>query len=417
MILRLVAPFRAERFAALDALSDLISPPYDVISPDQRAALARNPHNIVHLILPEPADTDEEADRYAHARATLDAWRTDSTLVPDGDPALYVIQQGFVTPDGVERVRTGVLAAVAAEPFEDGRVKPHERTHEGPKEDRLALMRATDAMFESLFMFARDRTGDLRIHLASTTKTAPLATASLGGVTITIWRVTGPDATVMASAAGDEALYIADGHHRYETAVAYRSEAPAAGRVPALIVPVDDPGLVVLPTHRLLSGVIDRKAAIEKLRDRFQIRELDASANYMEDLAGLRTRGTACVLVFAEGPALALLLKGGTSLGELPLANEPTVAKLDIARVDALVVDALMGVMNGAAILSYSADEHAVIDAVQAGTAQVGVLVNPTSVESVLAVADAAAVMPPKSTYFMPKVPSGLVVMPLGGQE
>ena len=338
MRIPLVAPFSAERYANLGMLSELLAPPYDVISAADRATLGnKDAHNIVHLILPEA----EGGDRYTHARALLDAWRAEGVLVPDGDPAVYVVQQSFTIPHGQRQTRTGVIAAVAAEPFADGRVKPHEKTHAGPKEDRLALMRATDSMFESLFMFARDESGKLLTLLAAATQGPSTATAVLGDVDLTIWRITGGKAAAIAQAAGEAPLYIADGHHRFETTVAYRAEAPGAERISALIVPVLDPGLAVLPTHRLISGSIDRKAAVEQLRERFQIRDLESGANYVDELAALQSRGTACVVVFPEGPALALLLKGGTSLGDLPFANEPTVASLDIARVDALVVDVL----------------------------------------------------------------------------
>ena len=415
MTMPLVAPFSAERYSNLEDLSKLIAPPYDVVSSSDRETLAnRDEHNIVRLILPEAPEA--EGDRYAHARTVLDGWRADGTLVPDGDPAVYVVQQVFTTPDGEERTRTGVIAAVAAEPFVEGRVKPHERTHKGPKQDRLALMRATDAMFESLFMFARDDSGHLIRQLSTQTDRPPTFGASLDGVDISVWRLTGGDAATVAQAAGEQPLYIADGHHRFETVVAYREEAPGAGRVPVLIVPTLDPGLVVLPTHRLVSGAIDRKEATKLLRERFQIRELEASVNYMEELGALKRRGTACIVTLSEGPALALLLKGGVSLGDLPFANEPALATLDIARIDAFVVETLLGVAGEEASLTYSASVHEVIESIQSDQAQAAVLVNPTSVDDVLAVADAGAVMPPKSTYFMPKVPSGLVLMRLGGE-
>ena len=244
-----------------------------------------------------------------------------------------------------------------------------------------------------------------------------MAAAVLGQVDIAVWRITGGEAAAISQAAGEAPLYIADGHHRFETTVAYRAEAPGVERISALIVPIRDPGVAVLATHRLISGSMDRKAAVEQLRERFQIRDLEAGANYVEELAALQSRGTACVVVFSEGPALALLLKGGTSLGDLPFANEPTVASLDIARVDALVVDTLESLAGDDSSLTYSASAHEVIEVVRDGGAQAGVLVNATSVEDVLSVADAGAVMPPKSTYFVPKVPSGLVLMPLGGEE
>ncbi len=408
----LVSPFRAERFADLASLGDLIAPPYDVITPTERASLSdRHEHNIVHLILPHA----DEGDPYEHAAHMLDQWREEGVIVPDGDPAVYVMRQAFMAPDGTRRERTGVIGAVAVEPFQGGRVKPHERTHRGPKEDRLALLNATGTMFESLFMFARDEGGKLAGLLAEAARRKPMMQAELGGVTITVWRTTKADATTLAQMAGSGPLYMADGHHRYETAVSYRGAVPAADRVPALIVPVSDPGLIVLPTHRLVrGGEIDWKKAVERLRERFQIRELDKGANYLEELAAMKARGTATVVVAGGGKAVALLLKGGASLGDVPFANEPAVSSLDVARIDSLVVDVLKDVTADAQV-GYSPDAHYVIDAVQDGDAQVGVLLNPTLVDQVLRVADAGAVMPPKSTYFIPKVPSGVIMMPLGG--
>jgi len=403
----LVQPFEAERFDRLEDLSKLIAPPYDVISAARRGSLAAQDRtNVVNLTLPEGDD-----DRYTRAADILRSWRREGVLVPDGEQAVYVLVQEFTTPDGRTCRRTGVIAAVLAEPFDGGRIKPHERTHKGPREDRLALLRATQATFESLFMVARDESGDLGRALAETVKEEPMATATLDAVTITLWRVTGTDALSISSAAGQGPLYIADGHHRYETAVAFAQEYPHATRLPVLIVPIGDSGLVVLPTHRMVGGRLSNRAPfVDRMRERFQIRELPSTANYVEELRALRDRGTSCIVVFGAGPALALLMKGGVSLGDLPFANEPTVASLDVARIDALVVDQLKE-LAGNEPLTYSADAHEVIDAVHSESVAAGVLLNPTAIEDVLAVADAGAFMPPKSTYFMPKVPSGLVTM------
>lgn len=404
---RLVTPFTAERYARRTRLGDLIAPPYDVISPAERVTYAaRDPHNIVHLILPEGA-----GDRYENAARLLAEWREAKVLKADAKPSLTVLRQEFLTPAGERRIRTGVIGGVAVESFTEGRVKPHEKTHTGPKEDRLALLRETAAMFEALFMVARDGDGRLQRLLDESAEAKPLAAAELGGVTNTLWRVTGGNAEVLAAAAGSETLYIADGHHRYETAVAYKSENPAADRVPALIVPAGDPGLVVLPTHRIVYGKpVDEEGMLSELRERFQMRELPSQANYLEELGSLHERGTACVLVLPGARAVALLLKGGASLGDLPFANEPVIASLDVARIAEIVVKRLKTAAGDEATVHYSADSDQVIDEVRQGEASVGVLLNPTGLDQVLAVAEAGSVMPPKSTYFMPKVPSGLVV-------
>jgi uncharacterized protein (DUF1015 family) len=402
-----VAPFTGERYSKHAQLGELIAPPYDVILPAARATLAaRDPHNVVHLILPEG-----DGDRYENAARLLAEWREEEVLKADAKPSVTVLRQEFLTPSGERRVRTGVIGGVAVEPFSEGRVKPHEKTHAGPKEDRLALLKATAAMFESLFMVARDGSGELRRLLDEAAGAKQLATAELGGVTNTVWRVTGPAADSLAAAAGSEALYIADGHHRYETAVAYRGDNPAADRVPALIVPAGDPGLVVLPTHRIVYGKpVNEDAMLGDLRERFQMRELPSQVNYLEELGSLHERGTACVLVLPGARAVALLLKGGASLGDLPFANEPAVASLDVARIDEIVVKRLKTAAGHGATVHYSADRDQVIDEVRQGEASVGVLLNLTDLDQVLSVADAGSVMPPKSTYFMPKVPSGLVV-------
>ena len=403
----LVMPFAGERYAEQDRVGDFISPPYDVIDPEEWERLAgRDEHNVVRLILPEGGD-----DRYANAARLLSEWRAAGVLKADEKESVTVLRQEFSTPDG-RLIRTGVIAGVAVEPFATGRVVPHERTHAGPKEDRLALLGATAAMFEALLMVARDTDGALLALLEEAAQKKPLARAELQGVELGAWRVTGKRAEALAEAAGAGPLYIADGHHRYETAVAYRSERPDADRLPALVVPAGDPGLVVLPTHRLVYGKpVDAQALTNDLRERFQMRELPSQANYAEELATLRARGTACVVVLPGGRALAYLLKGGANLGDLPFANEPAVASLDVARVDEIVLKRVRALAGEDSRLGYSADSHPVIDEVQEGQAAAGVLLNPTDLQQVLAVADAGGVMPQKSTYFAPKVPSGLVIM------
>ncbi|NIS63540.1 MAG: DUF1015 family protein, partial [Gemmatimonadales bacterium] len=180
-------------------------------------------------------------------------------------------------------------------------------------------------------------------------------------------------------AAGRGALYVADGHHRYETAVAYRDEHPDATQTSALIVPIADPGLVVLPVHRVVHGeAIDADHRVEQdLRERFQVRDLASDSSYAEELAKLRGRGTACVMVLPQGRALALLLKSGVSLGDLPFANQKALASLDVARLDAIVVKRLVTEAGKNAAVSYRADIGEVIDLVRNRKAVAGVLLNP----------------------------------------
>ena len=405
----LVSTFVGERYREGSRTSDLISPPYDVISPQQRAVYqARNGHNIVRLVLPDGDD-----DRYERAAATLSGWRAEGVLVRDDSPSAYVVRQEFDAPDGRSCVRTGVIAAVAVEPYTSGRVRPHERTHRGPKEDRLALMRSTRAMFEALLMMARDRDGALQEQLGAVTTSDPDVRADLEGVAVSMWRVSGADGDSLTEAAGrDDALYIADGHHRYETAGAYHSENPAAGSTLALIVPLSDPGLVVLPTHRVVHGEsIHENALREFADDLFDVSPLDSTNEAEGVLAAHRNQSTTCVVCLPGPRTFSLRLKPDVNLTEVGLPDEITVRDLDIARIDRLVVDNLVGIAGEEASRSYDASVGGVVNAVESGGAAAGVLVNPTGVEQVLAVADAGAFMPQKSTYFAPKVPSGLVIL------
>ena len=396
----LVQPFRGERYAQR-RLSDVIAPPYDVISPADRAALVRRSgHNIVHLILPEG-----NGDRYANAARVLGEWRRQQVLVRDPEPAVYVLQQTTRLPDGGVRVRTGMIAAVAVEPYSAGRVKPHEKTHAGPKADRLALVRALKGTFESIFLLARDRGSELRDGLAAVTRSAPTAEGDLEGVGVKVWRVTGAEAGLLAAIAGRDPLYIADGHHRYETTLAFRSEVPAADRTAALIVPLGDSGLAVLPTHRLVAGrAIDAAALRRAMSGHFQLREHSSPAEAVSQLGEGSTR---CVIAF-PGRWLSAVLQDGADVDGALGSVDGVVRRLDVARVDGLVVKTIRE-MAGANEVGYTADADRAFAAVSGGEAAAAVLLRPTPVTDVLAVADAGGVMPQKSTYFVPKVPSGIV--------
>jgi uncharacterized protein (DUF1015 family) len=402
----LVAPFVGERFSDTARMSDLIAPPYDVISPRQRESyMSRHEHNIVRLILPEG-----NGDRYAGAAKIRDAWRGAGVLRKDDAPSVYVVRQAFHTPDGAAHLRTGVIGAVAVEPYATGRVKPHEKTHKGPKEDRLALTRSTRAMFEALLMMARDEGRELQDRLAEVTRTDAHVRARLEDVDIEMWQVAGAEATAIADAAGKhDALYIADGHHRFETAGTYREENATADRTLALIVPLGDPGLVVLPTHRLVRGsAIDEAALRQSVDERLSVSRLETPGDVQPELTGGDPDSTVCVVALPGPRLFAMRLDAGADLSDLPFHDQPSVLALDVAKIDRLVVDHLTDAGQG---LGYEASDEAAIEAVTSGAAAAGVLMNPTGLEQVLDVADAGTFMPQKSTYFAPKAPSGLVIL------
>jgi len=385
---------RAERHRAPAVLGDVIAPPYDVVSEAARATYAaRSPHNIVHLTVPAGRDP------YGTAARLLRDWRAAGILERDADPVLYVLQQEFFTADGRSHLRTGVIGGLSAEGYTFGRVRPHERTHRGPKEDRLALGRAAEAALEPIFVLARDERGHLRRRLDGVTRHEPTETAELDGVAIGLWRIGGAQATEVARAVGDGPLYIADGHHRFETAAALRDEVAGAGRIPALVVPLGDPGLVVLPTHRVVWGAsipVDRVVA--GWADRFVVEEREAELDLQGLLDGCGPR-----------PAAAVVLPGGRVFAVT--ARDAHAGALEIAVIEEHVVQPLVRAAGKDARVTYTAVAGEPFTAV-AGEAVAGVLVRPTAAERVLAAADAGEVMPPKSTYFHPKVPSGLLILP-----
>jgi uncharacterized protein (DUF1015 family) len=407
----LVALFQGERYAAVDRLSSLIAPPYDVIDQAERARYAAlAAENIVHVMLPEAPPGQPEEARYRAAAERLAIWRRTGVLRRDPQPVLYVLAQDFTLPTGERLTRRGVFAAVAAEGYEPRRIRPHERTHAGPKADRLALMRATATNIESIFLLAPDPDRTLANAAAQVSEGAPDATAELNGVGIRLWLVRNPSRFPLPASP----LYIADGHHRYETASAYAVENPAADRVLALIVSAHDPGLAVLPTHRVIFGTgRELERLLPRWREWFDVQPLAAGRDPVTALASFGGDRTAC-LVADRSRILALFLKPGALPDRLPmLAQSTAVRDLDVARIESLVVKEVLGAGTSTPIVRYVADAREALRMVQHGGAAVAVLLNPTKVEQVFAVADAGDVMPPKSTYFVPKVPSGLVLRPL----
>lgn len=407
----LVTPFVGERYADAAALSRLIAPPYDVISTEQRRRYAStDPHNIVHLILPEAAG---DINRYRAAADQLALWRGEGVFQRDATPSVYVVAQEFQTPAGERHTRVGMFAAAATEPYETRRIRPHEKTHRGPKLDRLELLRATQTNLESIFLLAPDADGTLAAGLRAIVEgeRPPDATAELDGVAIRLWAVSGADADRLAAAAAPP-LYIADGHHRFETAVAYAGENPAARRLLAFVVSTRDPGLVVLPTHRVIYASDRDVNALEPgWRKYFDVQPLLEGADPVQLLATAGRDRTACVVATEGGNDRLLVLRPDAPLAPLAeLGRTPAVRSLDVAITERLVVQEILAAGRSTPTLTYTPNATQALELAHLGKALATVLLNPTRVDQVLAVADAGDVMPPKSTYFIPKVPSGLVL-------
>jgi uncharacterized protein (DUF1015 family) len=335
-----VRPFRALRYA--EPLGPLVAPPYDVISPEQRLEyLARSPHNVVHLTLP---DSPEDAAR------DLTEWRAAGVLVEE-EPRYWWVAQDYTGPDGVARTREGFAASVPVTPYEDGEVLPHERTHAGPKEGRLRLLRATRTQLEPIFLLydadpVLERPGG-----------EPWMDVEEGGVRTRVWPVEGGEIEI------NTPLLIADGHHRYETAVAYREETPAATHTFAILVSSRAPGLEIFPTHRLVQ----------------EVGEVPGEG------------------VDAPGAGVTLYRGGAYT----------RVATDDDFGPRVVESFAPQGV-------SYTAYADEAVAAVDRGEAAAAFLLQPVTVEQVARFAHAGEVMPQKSTFFYPKLTSGLVLHPTG---
>jgi uncharacterized protein (DUF1015 family) len=437
-----IRPFRALRYdpERIAAIGLVVAPPYDVISPAGRAVLAaRDPHNIVHLDLPAgQADQDPEA-RYARAGEAFSAWRAGGILRRDAGPALYVHEQAFALPGSADRrVQRGFYARVRLEPLVAGSgVRPHERTMSGPKEDRLRLMRATGANLSGVVALYADPTGDVAGLLDEVAGMPPAAdVVHDDGVASRLWMIpdAGPTERIVAglrAAAAAGPITIADGHHRYETALRYRDErlggveaGPGAADAPfdqvlMLLLDTSAEPPVVLPTHRVVRGLGaaagDLAAAARSL---FDVRPADRGGLVAAFTPGATDAG-------GRG-RFGLWTRSGGSILEarresfrphLP-AGGPALRRLDVTLL-AVALERLAGVdreattSGGQIAYTHSAEEAvALVEAGEDG-ADAAFLLEPTRAVDVAAVAAEGEVMPQKSTFFYPKPLTGLVINPL----
>jgi uncharacterized protein (DUF1015 family) len=413
-----VQPLKTLRYdpAVAGPLGDLIAPPYDVIDDELRADLAaRSPYNVVELDLP---------DSYDGAAQALEQWRRDGALVQEDEPAMWALRQDYTAPDGSNRTRTGFFARVRVEEYGAGRIRPHERTHPGPKEDRLKLTRATRANLSPIFSLFPDASGGTRETLAQATQAEPFAeVADHEGTRNALWRIAEPDSiAALQGALADAELLIADGHHRYETARAYADERGGEGDhryVLMLLVALDDPGLLVFPTHRLLTGLKDDAEKQIAIRDTarrdFEIEELD-DPHMLEPPAGNERVAFGYMDSFFKRP-FRFTLKD-QAIADAALAGMPEpYRRLDTAVLEAIILRGALHMSEDDIAhlrgLHYSKDLDDAIERVESGVADAGFFMRATPVDQVREVAAAGESMPPKSTYFYPKVPTGLVFNPL----
>jgi uncharacterized protein (DUF1015 family) len=423
-----LTPLRFDPAMLADGLGAVVAPPYDVISEAERRVLAaRDPHNVVRLILPE-GDADA---KYEGAARALTSWRERGILMRDNEPAFYRYDQTFSPPGeggGQALRRRGFLALVRLAPLGAGIVLPHERTLTGPKEDRLKLFRATRANLSPGFMLYRDPKNSLEAPLAGGRSIAEFSTAD--GVHHALAKITGGDALrAIVEQVAASSLLIADGHHRYETALRYQDEVSASAPAAAdgaehryfmtFLVNGDDPNLVVFPTHRHVHALpsfsfADLKARATSLFDVAPVAAGWSVPAILRALAERGKRGPSLVAVAPDGEAIMLTLKDDADLAKSPsLAAKPAVLRrTDVALLHHGILEGMLGVTAEAQAAKthvwYPQDAVAAVAELRAGAGQVLFLLNPTPVAQVRQVAEAGEVMPQKSTFFYPKVLTGL---------
>jgi uncharacterized protein (DUF1015 family) len=416
-----VQPLRALHYdlPTVGELADVVAPPYDVIDPEQRAALAaRSPYNVVRIDLPQDGD-----DPYAGAARLLEQWLAAGAVVRDDQPALWALTQEYTGPDGRRLTRDGFFARVRVEQYGAGRIRPHERTHPGPKEDRLRLTRATRANLSPIFSLYSDPEREAWAVLAPVMQQAPWGEVTdEEGTTHRVWRVADPAAIdAVQDALRDAELLIADGHHRYETARVYADEIGGQGDhryVLMYLVALQDEGLTVFPTHRLVTGLkqdpAKQEALAATLREQFDIVAIDKSQLRPPDGDGPLTMG---YIDSHFQQAFRLTLKD-QAIADRALAGMPApYRRLDTAVLEALLLKGPLGLteddishLNG---LGYSRTDEEALALVESGEYDAAFFLRASPVEQVRDVAEAGVNMPPKSTFFYPKVLTGLLFNPL----
>jgi uncharacterized protein (DUF1015 family) len=444
-----IVPFRALRYNPqfVPDLSLVVAPPYDVISPEaQERYYARHPHNVVRLILAKdgPVGTPD-GDRYARAAHVYAAWLREGVLRRDTEPGIYLYEQEFSLGEGHRLRRRGLLAMVRLADYGAKIIFPHERTFAKYREDRLRLMRACPANLEPILGFFPGPRGPIYAILDRHMEGAPLVLLDdEDGIRHRLWILREPaEVAVLIESLQGCPVVIADGHHRYETALTFRDERRARDAAPPEVqrrrldnfilmnlVHAEDPGLVILPTHRvirqqpaLLGDALRTSLGRHFKMETFPLDPGNPAVSLRMALASLHhRRGAVAFALYAGGQNLLVMELADEAAvhGLLSSGFSPELARLDVAILHRLVIEEIMGIKaTGEAddSIRYTRDEAQGLAKVASGEAHVALFLRPPRVEQVQAVAMAGERMPQKSTYFYPKVLSGLVISPLDPTE
>lgn len=423
-----IRAFRGFRYdlGQVGDLSDVVAPPYDVIDAEfQQELYEASPHNAVRLELTqEEPDDDEHNNRYTRAANTLKDWINNNVLQQDTARSLYVYEQEYQI-DGTVRRRRGFMARVRLEPFGAGKIFPHEQTLSGPKADRLKLYHATGFNISPIFGLYPDDDSDVFMQIAPAIRNQPpiVATDHLG-VIHRFWAVT--DSHTISSVMGmmgPRPIFIADGHHRYETGLKYLEEARTAGEVPndeapqnfclMMLVGMTDPGLSILPTHRLVSGIepITSEQLIEAISPYFEIvAEFDDVGPCWEHVEIEASQACLGFGTISDGKWIVARLEDPSVMEQLAPEQTPAWRELAVSVLHKLVLDkqiASLGIGEPKCRYVHLVEE--VYDAIEADECQLAALVPPVEMHHVQEIAGKLEKMPPKSTYFYPKLLTGMV--------
>ena len=434
-----IAPFRGIIYdqGKAGAIDTLVCPPYDIISPAEQQELYRkSPYNVIRLEygLTSPADSDED-NRYIRAAAVLQDWLRSAVLQESREPALYVYEMEYKAGKGVKRLR-GIICLVRVEDYDSGIVKPHETTLSGPKTDRLNLLRSCKATFSQIFSLFSDPAGNVAGILAKVTRKPEMELKHSDGVAHRIWTLNDKDdIALIARELADKHIFIADGHHRYDTALNYRNERrKAAGSytgeegfnyVAMFLARMEDPGLTILPAHRSLFNLTDFNAQKfeDDLNKYFNIERIDfdkrsESKDLMTVLDTIAHRADHAhvfgMRVRGEHSYYVLTLRNEADMDVLLPAKSPAYRRLDVSILHHLIIDKLLGIKMQTHKLGlnieYVKDAEVADKRVHDNAAEIVFFMNPTKVQEVKDVATAGERMPQKATYFYPKLLTGLVM-------
>jgi len=435
-----VKPFRGIHYdtARVGDLTRVVAPPYDVISPEEQEILhRRHPRNIVWIDFGKGREGDAPgSDRYSRAAALFREWRSDGTLVRDPLPALYYYEQEFTIPGKGTFVRKGFLGALRLSPFGEGVVFPHERTLSKPKEDRLALMRATDAHMSPIFGLFSDPADEVLSNLRRGAASAPdLSATDDLGVRHRVWTVTQPAAILGAvDAMSGKGVFIADGHHRYETALAFRDEMrakhgvdPAAAyeHVLMFLCNMDDEGIVILPTHRGIHSLpgFSADAFLAAVRSHLPVESRDGSPeDALRAVEAAGRRGKAIAWSTGGNRFHVVTFPDLAAFCERHLSGyPPQLRALDVVLLHGFLFERLLGIDPGAVtagkFVKYYKDPSKAAADLSSGAIQAAFFLNSVTIPEFRDVSLSGHVLPQKSTFFYPKIGTGLLIFPVAAED